>query len=51
MRTVWFIGIGLAVGALGLRMLASRGWRGGLHADLGSMSEEWLAEQRAAVRR
>jgi len=46
---VWFIGIGLAVGALGLRLLALRGWRG--HAELGSMSEEWLAEQRAAVRR
>ena len=48
---MWLIGIGLAVGALGLRMFAYRGFRGGLHADLGSMSEEWLAEQRAAVRR
>ena len=48
---MWLIGIALAVGALGLRTLASRAWRGGLNADLGSMSEEWLAEQRAAVRR
>jgi hypothetical protein len=41
---VWFVVIGLAIGAVGLSALMSRGRR---EADLGWMSQQWLTEHRA----
>jgi hypothetical protein len=42
--------IDLALGALGVSVLSSRGWRGARNADLGWMSEQWLTELRAGSR-
>jgi len=47
---VWLMTIGLALGALGLVLYASRGWRDARQTDLGSMSQRWLGDHRAGSR-
>jgi hypothetical protein len=40
----------LTLGGLGIVAFASQGWRDAVHADLGCMSEQWLAQHRAGSR-
>jgi len=47
---VWLTAIGLGLGALGIRALVRRGWRGPRDYGLGWMSQQWLAEHRAGSR-
>ena len=49
-RIVWRMTIGLTLGALKIRAFGPRGWRAPRQTDLGWMSQQWLAEYRAASR-
>ena len=44
---MWTLTMGLAIGALGIRVLTARRWHGAGYAELGRMSQQWLAEHRA----
>jgi hypothetical protein len=47
---VWLLTIAVSLGALSLLALGLRPWRGPGHTDLGTMSQQWLAEHRAGSR-
>jgi hypothetical protein len=47
---MWLRAIGLMLGALGIRAVASRGSPRAHHPDLGWMSQQWLSEYRAGRR-
>ena len=46
MNEAWIL-LGMAIAAAGL-VLATTRFRRGEHVDLGSVSHQWIAEQRAA---
>jgi hypothetical protein len=47
---MWLTALGLMIGGLGIFAFTSRRGRGSRHRDLGSMSQQWIAEQKAASR-
>jgi hypothetical protein len=47
---VWLMAMGLTVGGLGIFAWTSQGWSIARHADLGWMSQQWLAQFRASRR-
>jgi hypothetical protein len=45
-----WLGIGLGIISLTIVVVASRAWRIGEDADLGTVSDQWLAEHRNHTR-
>jgi hypothetical protein len=47
---MWLMAMSLTLAGLALLGFRARGGRGAHHADLGWMSQQWLAEHRAGSR-
>jgi hypothetical protein len=47
---VWLMAIGLTLGGTGILAFRSHEWRAARHTELGWMSQQWLAQFRAAGR-